>query len=99
MTCPCVTGARCTYCGARISVEDGGAPPPTVTLAGTFPRVTLVFCHELCAGRWALAELGRLRGWLARIAARTRGMASGLASQALHSQTVAGAPRGEKDRP
>lgn len=68
-----------------------------VVTLGTFPRRALVFCGEGCAGRWALVEAARLRGWLSVIAARSRGAAVGLASQALFSNvTAAGAPAAEE---
>ena len=84
---------RCTWCGTRF-------PPSCVTFDVTLPRsgqagadTRLPFCDELCGGRWAVVEQGRLRGWLQRIVARTRGAAVGLASQALHSSwNVGGTP-------
>ena len=87
--------SKCGHCG--VTFPPGYGPTQTVTLAATFPVEKYYFCDELCAGRWALVEVPRLRGWLSRIVARTRGAASGLASQALTSSSnIGGAPSTRK---
>lgn len=77
---------KCPQCKHTFHI---GARTFIVSAVGLRGEKSLAFCDEACAGMWALSEAARLRGWLQRIAARTRGTASGLASQALFSNLTA----------
>lgn len=87
------TPSRCAGC--KTVIPSGWVALHTsVSCAGPDgAALVLSFCDDRCAGRWALPEAARLRGYLQRIAVRSRGLAMGLASQALFSNlTVDGTP-------
>ncbi len=70
--------APCTHC--KVPVPTG------------YRRVVFLekqFCSAKCLDDWKGNEVIRLRGWLSRIAGRTRGMGSDLATSALYSDRFA----------